>query len=67
MRKIITMNIDIEKLQVFDSYLVPPCGRSDLWNEIMGYMILNPTMLTHFVNKKNSEIQNLLASIPNNE
>lgn len=66
MRKIITMNIDVDKLQVFDSYLVAPCGRSDLWNEIMGYIILQPNLLTHFVNKKNAEIQNLLDSIPNN-
>ena len=67
MRKVITMNIDVDKLKVFDSYLIAPCGRSDLWNEIMGYMINNPTMLTHFVNKKNSEIENYLSTIPNKE
>ena len=67
MRKLITINIDIESLKVLDSYLQVPCGRSDLLNEIISYMLTNPGTIEHFVNKKLNEVKNMLESNVNYE
>lgn len=67
MKKITTINVNADNLKVFDSYLVAPCGRSDLFDEVLSYIITSPQLLIHFVNKKNTEIKNYVDSIPNNE
>lgn len=62
MRKLITINIDVDSLTVLDSYLISPCGRSDLLNELISYMLSQPEYVKHFVGKKNTEIKNMLES-----
>ena len=67
MRKLISFHIDADSLKVLDSYLLPPCGRSDLLNEIVGYMLTNPGTINHFVNKKINEVKTMLESNVNYE
>ena len=64
MRKIISFNIDVDKLTVLDSYVQLPCTRSDLLNEIVGYMIDNPQTMSYFVTKRIDQT-NLILSVNN--
>ena len=64
MRKIISFNIDVDKLTVLDSYVQLPCTRSDLLNEIVGYMIGNPQTMSYFVTKRIDQT-NLILSVNN--
>ncbi|HSA76377.1 MAG TPA: hypothetical protein VLE02_02415 [Nitrosarchaeum sp.] len=67
MRKPITFHIDVDTLKVLDSYVLLPCCRSDLLNEIVSYMLTNPGTINHFVNKKLNEVKNMLESNVNHE
>lgn len=62
-RKIISLNLDVDVVQRIDQYVVRPCSRSDLVNDVLVYMMQNSGILEHFVREKNSQLQ----SCANNE
>lgn len=58
MRKIISANMDEEKISFIDSYVIRPCSRSDVLNDLIGYVMQTPSIIEHFVSQKNRELEN---------
>ena len=67
MRKLITFNIEIESLKSLDAFVIAPCSRSDILNEIISYMLTNPETINHFVNSKMDQIKRVIDSNVNYE
>lgn len=57
MRKIISINIDIEKVQRLDQYVIRPCSRSDVINDLIGFALNSPYVIEAFVKSKLDELK----------
>lgn len=58
MRKATSINFDTDKLAILDQYIIRPCSRSDLINDIVGYILQSPYVLETFVKLKLDELNN---------
>lgn len=66
MRKITSLNLDIDKIQLLDQYIKLPCSRSDVVNDILGYVLQSPYVIEAFVKSKLDELNhNALTSVNN--
>lgn len=66
MRKPTSINFEIDKLQQLKQYLIPPVSMSDLMNDIVGFMLLNPSTINTFVERKLDELKQYALTNVNN-
>ena len=66
MRKPTSINFEIDHLQQLKQYLIAPVSMSDLMNDIVGFMLLNPSTINTFVERKLNELKQYALTNVNN-
>ena len=56
MRRVTSLNLDTDKIERLDQYIKLPCSRSDVVNDILGYVLQSPYIIEAFVKMKLDEL-----------
>jgi len=55
-RKQTLVYFETDLLSQFDQYVIRPCSRSDLLNDIIDYLMKNPHVINSFVERRNASM-----------
>lgn len=57
-RRVFGVNVNADNLKILDQYVIAPCSRSDVIDEIIAYVIKSPEFLKSLVDNKLEQIKN---------
>ena len=56
-RKIYSMNLDQDKIMRLDQMIISPCSRSDIVDDIIGFVLQSPYVIDAFIKSKLIEFE----------
>jgi|APSaa5957512535_1039671.scaffolds.fasta_scaffold740010_1 hypothetical protein len=60
-KKPVSLNLETDKVKQLDLLIQTPVSRSDIVNDILGYLLQSPDTIKHFVSVRQQQITELLS------